>query len=538
MAGDVSVEEGQLASQAKAVTGNLAPGNLDPGNLDPGDFEEALQHRLATVAPHLVAMPFESAAAMGAGDLVHVAGSAVHGDPSAERLWLLLVALAGSLPDRDDMEEARYRVGSFDTSGFESWLLDWAATKRLLGGLAARIRVVTDLTLVDVDFSARRDLHTGIQEVARNTLSRWLDRERVLPVAWTDDFTCWRELSPDETARATSTPPLSTLPLAPRAAGSSAGMQLAGDGPHGGAPTLVVPWATTVIMLETPDAASCERLGAAAEFSANAIVAVGYDCIPAVSADMLPEADVARFARYLTVVKHLTCVAAISESAAGEFRGFTAALRAQGLAGPRVVVCGLPTHSPGRCAETSEILASRRVVVVGSIEPRKNQISVALAAEIAWRQGHEFDLTFVSGSAWHVEAVELIGRLRRQGRPVSLKEKVPPAELDEHYASARFSVFVSLHEGFGLPVVESLSRGVPVITSRFGPMAEVGEGNGAVLVDPSDVNGLVRAMTVLLDDDAELLRLRAEIDRRETRNWDDYAEDLRALLVGPTEARE
>ncbi len=523
MEGDASVEEGRLATQAKAVTDHRELGGL----------ESALRDRLATVAPLLAGLQLPEGADANAGSLFDAVACAVHSDPSPDRLWLLLVALAGSLPDRDDMEECLYRVKCGDRTQFEFWLLDWIATQRVSGGLAARIRLVSDVTLVDVDFSARRGLHTGIQEVARNTLHRWLDRDGVVPVGWSEDFTCWRELTPDEVSRATSRPMAADHGTGRPALGKDTRSESAGLGP-----ALVVPWATTVVMLETPDDAACGRLGVAAEFSGNKFVAVGYDCIPAVSADMLPEADVARFARYLTVVKHLTCVAAISESAAGEFRGFTAALRAQGLAGPRVVVCGLPTHSPGRCAETSEILASRRVVVVGSIEPRKNQISVALAAEIAWRQGHEFDLTFVSGSAWHVEAVELIGRLRRQGRPVSLKEKVPPAELDEHYASARFSVFVSLHEGFGLPVVESLSRGVPVITSRFGPMAEVGEGNGAVLVDPSDVNGLVRAMTVLLDDDAELLRLRAEIDRRETRNWDDYAEDLRALLVGPTEARE
>jgi glycosyltransferase involved in cell wall biosynthesis len=296
----------------------------------------------------------------------------------------------------------------------------------------------------------------------------------------------------------------------------------------------VVPWGIVVVLLENPDGAACDRLRATAEFSGSRIVAVGYDCIPVVSADLLPDADVERFVRYLGVVKHLSAVAAISESAAREFRGFVRALSAQGLGGPEVVVCSLPTHSPGRFVAISDILESTNVLIVGSIEPGKNQANVALAAEIAWRQGRKFDLTFVSGSTWNLEAMQIIDRLRRVGRPITVAEKVSEAELEKFYSGARFSVFVSLHEGFGLPVVESFSHGIPAITSCFGPMADVGLSNGAVLVDPSDVTDLSRAMMLLLDDDDELLRLRAQIDQREQRErrtWDEYAEDLWRLLV-------
>ena len=103
------------------------------------------------------------------------------------------------------------------------------------------------------------------------------------------------------------------------------------------------------------------------------------------------------------------------------------------------------------------------------------------------------------------------------------------------YALAEVSAFPSLNEGFGLPVVESLALGTPVVTSDFGSMRDLGEGRGAVLVDPRDTTSIARALDSVLSDPerrAQLVALTATLPRR---SWDDYAreswEHIGALLA-------
>ena len=63
-----------------------------------------------------------------------------------------------------------------------------------------------------------------------------------------------------------------------------------------------------------------------------------------------------------------------------------------------------------------------------------------------------------------------IAALTQFGRPITVLRNVDQARLDQAYRSARFTVFPSRHEGYGLPVAESLEAGTPVITSDFGSL--------------------------------------------------------------------
>src|SRR5205085_1195336 len=103
--------------------------------------------------------------------------------------------------------------------------------------------------------------------------------------------------------------------------------------------------------------------------------------------------------------------------------------------------------------------------------------------------------------------------LRAAHRPVEAISAATDALLFGGYRVARFTVFPSINEGFGLPVAESLACGTPVITSNFGSTREIAEGGdaggGALLVDPRDDDSLTGAMRSLLTDDALLHRLRA-----------------------------
>ena len=171
------------------------------------------------------------------------------------------------------------------------------------------------------------------------------------------------------------------------------------------------------------------------------------------------------------------------------------------------------------------------VVAIGSILRRKNQTVLVLAAERLWREGLDFELRLLGHLGGDPMPLhDLIPELQVLGRPLSVETGVSDARLAESLAAARFLALPSLHEGFGLPVVEALSVGVPVLTSDFGSLREVAEGQGGVLVDPEDVDAVTEAMRQLLTDDDLHARLVAEAGARAPRGWHEYATELWEVL--------
>jgi glycosyltransferase involved in cell wall biosynthesis len=375
-------------------------------------------------------------------------------------------------------------------------------------------RVVTDRVVIDVDHSARHDLHTGIQQVVRQTLPLWERDHPILAVAWTLDRAAWRTLTPSERHRAIH---------------RGGDYQPRPDQP----PYVAIPWRTVVVLPETPPHRAAGRLAALAEFSGNTVVAVGYDCIPVVSGDLVPASEAARFAHYLTVLKHSRRVAGVSRSATAEFAGFAAALPAQGLPGPNILECSLPGGPNHPVRAESAPLHPPLVICVGTLEPRKNHLALLYAAERLWRDGLTFQLLLVAASGWDNEVSAAIKHLQRAGRLITMRYSPPDLEVEAAYRAARFTVLVSLHEGYGLPVAESLAWGTPVITCNYGSTREIAAGGGAFLIDPRDDEALVAAMRRLLTDDDLHQSLQQEARGRAVRTWEQYAADLWDHLVGP-----
>jgi glycosyltransferase involved in cell wall biosynthesis len=101
---------------------------------------------------------------------------------------------------------------------------------------------------------------------------------------------------------------------------------------------------------------------------------------------------------------------------------------------------------------------------------------------------------------------------------------VSAEDLEGLYALADVFAFPSLYEGFGLPPLEAMARGVPVVTSARGSLAEVA-GDAALVVDPESVDDIAAAISRLLVDPAEADRLRAAGAERAGRfTWDRTAE--------------
>jgi glycosyltransferase involved in cell wall biosynthesis len=144
----------------------------------------------------------------------------------------------------------------------------------------------------------------------------------------------------------------------------------------------------------------------------------------------------------------------------------------------------------------------RDILFVGTLEPRKN-VGVLLDAYAALRSRHPAAPPLVLAgtvprSAW--SWVERIGRAPLSGH-VRVTGYVSDAERCALFTSARMLVVPSLDEGFGLPVLEAMAAGVPVVISSGGSLPEVA-GPAASPVDPLDSEGFAAAMSALLDEDA------------------------------------
>jgi glycosyltransferase involved in cell wall biosynthesis len=149
------------------------------------------------------------------------------------------------------------------------------------------------------------------------------------------------------------------------------------------------------------------------------------------------------------------------------------------------------------------------VLAVGTLEPRKNLGRVAEAAE---RAGVE--LRVVGAPGWG--GVETPGQIG----------EVSDEELAALYRGARCLVFPSLYEGFGIPVLEAMACGTPVVTSKGGATEEVA-GGAAVLVDPLDVDAIAAGIEQAATRRDELRTL--GLARAQAYSWDGVADAVEGV---------
>ncbi|ACM32038.1 MULTISPECIES: glycosyltransferase family 1 protein [Diaphorobacter] len=159
---------------------------------------------------------------------------------------------------------------------------------------------------------------------------------------------------------------------------------------------------------------------------------------------------------------------------------------------------------PRSAGETQAVLDTHRLVhgqyllAVGTLEPRKN-LAVALQAfmQLPSPLRQRFPLVLVGMKGWHTSALEqqlvhllAAGEVRQLGY-------LPRADLAAIIAGATTLIYPSVYEGFGLPPLEAMACGVPVITSNVSSIPEV-VGDGGFMLAPQDVDGFATAMETLL----------------------------------------
>lgn len=144
-------------------------------------------------------------------------------------------------------------------------------------------------------------------------------------------------------------------------------------------------------------------------------------------------------------------------------------------------------------------LPDNYILFVGTIEPRKNILGL-IRAYLLFEPilKEKYKLVIVGKKGWYYEEVFSIVREKGINDRVLFAGYVPEEYLPLIYNRASLFVYPSFYEGFGLPVLEALTCGVPVITSNISSMPEIA-GNAAILVNPNDIGAINRAMAKILN---------------------------------------
>lgn len=158
------------------------------------------------------------------------------------------------------------------------------------------------------------------------------------------------------------------------------------------------------------------------------------------------------------------------------------------------------------------------LVAVGTLEPRKN-LQSALSAFMQFPQSvrQRFPLVLVGMKGWHTSELEAqLSPLIRAGEVRELGY-LSRNDLIDVVAGALTLIYPSIYEGFGLPPLEAMACGVPVITSNVSSIPEV-VGDAGIMLDPHDIDGFSDAMQRLIDD----ANLRAELSSQALNRSKDF----------------
>lgn len=165
------------------------------------------------------------------------------------------------------------------------------------------------------------------------------------------------------------------------------------------------------------------------------------------------------------------------------------------------------------------------VLSVCTLEPRKNLVSL-LYAFSRLKNKDQLQLVLTGKLGWGKENyLSLISELQIEAQVV-ITDYVPDSHLSVLYSSAEVFVYPSFYEGFGLPILEAMQCGCPVISSKTSSMPEVG-GEAALYIDPENTSEITSAIEQVLSDSLLQEKMKKSgIERAKEFSWEKSAQIL------------
>lgn len=191
--------------------------------------------------------------------------------------------------------------------------------------------------------------------------------------------------------------------------------------------------------------------------------------------------------------------------------------------------------SPATASPESEMLWRLRIgspylLYVGNLEPRKNIDRLVLAyAKLKRETGIPHQLVLAGQKGWLYDDIFRTVSSEGLENDVVFTGYITEADKAALYQYASLFVYPSLYEGFGIPILEAMAVGVPVVCSNTSSMPEAA-GNAALLINPRDTDAIAQAMYRLLTDET-LRTSKTALGKVQARkfSWEKSADDLRNL---------
>lgn len=193
-----------------------------------------------------------------------------------------------------------------------------------------------------------------------------------------------------------------------------------------------------------------------------------------------------------------------------------------------VTYCGVSEEFKPQYADEIEEVKKKYninpfILSVGSLEPRKNIVRLLEAYSILRSRGFALPLVHVGPRGWLCDEIDLCIKELGLTECVKFLGHVPLRDLVKLYNAATVFVYPSLYEGFGLPVIEAMACGCPVITSNTSSLPEVA-GDAGILIDPLDIKQIADAIGRVSTDRALRQQMtHAGIERARLFSWEGCA---------------
>lgn len=260
--------------------------------------------------------------------------------------------------------------------------------------------------------------------------------------------------------------------------------------------------------------------------------AIFYDAIPVLRPDLCNEETRLNHAGYMTTLACCDLVVPISDFSAECLRRFWTE---QGIQGCIISSNPLPGEFGGapRSLSAGERDGAVNILCVSTLEPRKNHRRLLAACQRMGREHPEVDWTLTLIGNRYAGAFDLadeVEALAKRDTRIRWHGIVDDATLAREYNRATFTIYPSLIEGFGMPVLESMWHGKPCVCANSGVMAEHAAEGGCLTVDVHDEDALYRAIVQLCTDEQLWGSLSRQALSRHIKTWSDYAAQFLTLL--------
>ncbi|MCH2156175.1 MAG: glycosyltransferase family 4 protein [Opitutales bacterium] len=267
--------------------------------------------------------------------------------------------------------------------------------------------------------------------------------------------------------------------------------------------------------------------------SSAACYAIFHDAIAWKFPEWATSKTAIRYPNYMDSLLDMDGVIAVSEASLADLESFWRSRGVSESSWPRRTVVYLGADNSNEAVR--QVRGKRPIVTcVATLEPRKNHLALLSGAAYLWEEGHDFELRLVGGLRREdgEEIVDAIGRFQERGYPLRWDGVVSDQEVEQAYAEADFVAYPSLYEGYGLPVIEAMVHGKPVLTTPCGSLSEVVAAGGCHVLRDTSASAIADGLREMLTDSALRARLGEEVVQRKLRTWEACAADIIDFIGG------